>query len=80
MVWARRLLRVTLGSQPGDFALAREPLISIGFAREALDVANFSPGTMGLDLPIAFGDSLAGKGNAGRFFHPANMPKSPSDF
>jgi hypothetical protein len=51
----------------------RQPLISIGLAYEALDVSNFSPGTMGLNLPIAIGDALARKDDAGRFFHAANM-------
>jgi hypothetical protein len=59
-----RLFRVTLRSQPRDLALSRHPFISIGLAYEALDVSNFRAGTVGLNLPIALGDSLAGKGNA----------------
>ena len=74
------LFCVTLRSQPGDLAFSRQPLIDIGFAEEAFDVANFGPGTVGFNLPIAFGDALAGKGDAGRFFHRVYMHRESADF
>jgi hypothetical protein len=64
---------VTLRSQPRDLALSRQPLINIGLAYKPLDVPNFSARTVGLYLPIAFGNALAGKDDAGRFAHNANM-------
>jgi hypothetical protein len=73
------LFCVTLRSQPGDLAFSRQPLINIGLADEAFDVPNFSPGTVGFNLPIALGDALAGKGDAGGFFHPAYMDREPAD-
>ena len=64
---------VTLRSQPRHLALSRQPLIGSGLAYEALDVPDFSPGTVGLNLPITIGDAFAGKDDAGRFSHFDNM-------
>ena len=59
---------ITLRPQPCDLALSRQPLISIGFACEAFDVSNFTPGTMGLNLPIVIGERLQEKMTRGDFF------------
>jgi hypothetical protein len=69
----RALFGVTLRSQPGDLAVARQPLVDLGLGGEAGDVANVRSRTMGLDLPFAFGDSLRGESDAGRFFHAGYM-------
>ena len=58
------LFGVALRPEPVDAARAVEPLVGLGFALEALDVANLDPGTMSLKLPIAFGDALDLEGNA----------------
>jgi len=67
---------VTLRSQPRDLALSRQPLISFDLACEALDVPDFGSGTASFNLPIAFGDACAGKGDAGRFAHTTYMGRA----
>jgi hypothetical protein len=71
--------RVTLRSQPPGFAVSRQPFVCIGLAYETLDVPNFSTGTVGFNLPIAIGDALRGKDDAGRFAHSANMTPNRAD-
>ena len=75
----RPLFGVTLRSQPADLAITRQPLVDLGLGGEAGDVANFRFRTMGLDLPFAFGDSLRGESNAGRFFHAGYMAPNRAD-
>ncbi len=56
--WGSWLFRVALRSKPVDAATSLHPFVKVSFARKSLNVANFLPGTVGLNLPIAFGYSL----------------------
>jgi len=67
------LLCVPLRAQPGDFAVSLQPVIDIGFARQAGNVSDFCTGIVGFDLPIAFCDPLRMKGDARGFAHASNM-------
>jgi hypothetical protein len=50
--------RVTLRSKPVYAAASLHPFIDVGFALQPLDVPNFRSGTVCINLPIAFGNSL----------------------
>jgi hypothetical protein len=75
--WAAWLFRVALGTKPIYAAAALHPVIKIGFALQTLDDANFLTGTVGLNLPIVFGNSLWFEDDAdsGGFGHAFNMPR-----
>ena len=55
--------------EPVDAALAVEPIVGLGFALEALDVANLGAGIMGLDLPVAFRNAAQFECNSRGFGH-----------
>src|SRR5215216_5391040 len=59
------LFCVALGLQPGDLAAALQPIVHVGLAGEAGDVASFLALITSLDLPVALGDTLGNKNDAG---------------
>src|SRR5207244_8075070 len=75
----RIALRVALRLQPVDAAGSRQPLVDLGLALEALDVADFGSGVMRLDLPVAFLDPLHPEGHARGFCHARNMRRNDPD-
>jgi hypothetical protein len=50
--------RVTLRSEPIYAPGTLHPIVNVGFADQASDVADIRTGTVGLDLPIPFIDAL----------------------
>ena len=56
------LLRVTLGAQPADAAVAVHPVVGVGLAGQAGDQAGLDARIVRLDAPVVFGvaDDLEG--------------------
>jgi hypothetical protein len=58
--------RVALRPQPIDATASLQPLVGVGLAFKALDVANFSTRIVSLDLPLILGDALVFEFDSGK--------------
>jgi len=72
-----RSFREALGPKPCHLTRTVNPLASVLPADQAFDVPDFRTGSMGLDLPIAFGDPLSIEDDAWRSNHWTNMVPIP---